>query len=381
MNIFKILSSNDGSINEPNVSSFLAYLLDPNENHGLNSKFLELFLRPIVLDNKEYYKELLYNNRVRDLSKNYEVKVQAEFTVTHTGEKQKNRDIDILIEIYNKNSIISLPQFSFCIENKIKDGAISKGDNQLFEEISGLTSYYKNQITNENQKFPLISFVFITPKKTKRAIAEFNELLSKLENCNFSIPCLHIIWSGEDNDEDNVAITSLLKDILQYESIGEIEPIYEYTKHTLKSFLSFIKSDFQSYLAEKTEIIERRNYGKPLLSYFQEIYDSLDFEEEIELSQIKEMVLNNVVSNCNTEVNKATLYAHSISTIVNEKNRKHHISKILKKDNLFYYPSELNKKVVKKLNFDSPPEGIKIYWGDKSDKDAYCFLTDIYPEN
>jgi len=29
MNIFRILSSNDGSINEPNVSSFLAYLLNP----------------------------------------------------------------------------------------------------------------------------------------------------------------------------------------------------------------------------------------------------------------------------------------------------------------------------------------------------------------
>jgi len=28
MNIFKILSSYDGSINEPNISSYLAYLLE-----------------------------------------------------------------------------------------------------------------------------------------------------------------------------------------------------------------------------------------------------------------------------------------------------------------------------------------------------------------
>ncbi|MFT9848824.1 PD-(D/E)XK nuclease family protein [Aneurinibacillus sp. REN35] len=68
MNIFKVLSSNDGSINEPNVSSFLAYLLDPNENPGLGSRFVERFLSPMILRNEEHYKELLYNNRVRDLS-------------------------------------------------------------------------------------------------------------------------------------------------------------------------------------------------------------------------------------------------------------------------------------------------------------------------
>jgi hypothetical protein len=45
MNIFKILAQGDGTINEPNVSAFLGYLLDPNEDHGLGSKFLERFLQ------------------------------------------------------------------------------------------------------------------------------------------------------------------------------------------------------------------------------------------------------------------------------------------------------------------------------------------------
>jgi len=43
MNIFRILSSNDGSINEPNVSSFLAYLLDPNEDHGFQVFYYKVF--------------------------------------------------------------------------------------------------------------------------------------------------------------------------------------------------------------------------------------------------------------------------------------------------------------------------------------------------
>ena len=46
MNIFKILSSYNGSIKEPNISSFLAYLLDLNEDHGLS----DLLLKNIILD-------------------------------------------------------------------------------------------------------------------------------------------------------------------------------------------------------------------------------------------------------------------------------------------------------------------------------------------
>ena len=44
MNIFKILSDGDGSIKEPNVSAFLAYLLDPTQSHGLGTKFFEKFV-------------------------------------------------------------------------------------------------------------------------------------------------------------------------------------------------------------------------------------------------------------------------------------------------------------------------------------------------
>lgn len=47
MKIFRILSSNGGSINEPNVSSFLAYLLDPGEDHGISSLLFQELLNDI----------------------------------------------------------------------------------------------------------------------------------------------------------------------------------------------------------------------------------------------------------------------------------------------------------------------------------------------
>ena len=64
MNIFKILSSYDGSIKEPNISSFLAYLLDFNEDHGLS----DLLLKSILLDFKEVNQNFFHKIKLADLT-------------------------------------------------------------------------------------------------------------------------------------------------------------------------------------------------------------------------------------------------------------------------------------------------------------------------
>ena len=69
MNIFKILSSHDGSINEPNVSSFLAYLLDPLEDHGMSGNFLQSFFQELIKQDQSFLKDLQFNNGVTDLSR------------------------------------------------------------------------------------------------------------------------------------------------------------------------------------------------------------------------------------------------------------------------------------------------------------------------
>ena len=61
MNIFKILSSNDGSINEPNVSSFLAYLLNPNEDHGISSLLLQEILQDIITVDNNLFKKIQFD--------------------------------------------------------------------------------------------------------------------------------------------------------------------------------------------------------------------------------------------------------------------------------------------------------------------------------
>ena len=93
MNIFKILSSYDGSIKEPNISSFLAYLLDLNEDHGLS----DLLLKSIIQDFKNI--NIDFFSKIKNDLNQYEIKINPEYSVFLDN---KRRDIDVVIEIYNE---------------------------------------------------------------------------------------------------------------------------------------------------------------------------------------------------------------------------------------------------------------------------------------
>ncbi|WP_332650012.1 PD-(D/E)XK nuclease family protein [Lysinibacillus sp. 54212] len=378
MNIFKVLSSNDGSINEPNVTSFVSYLLDPNENHGLGSRFLESFLTPIVLANKEQFKDLIYLDKIRDLSRNskYEVRVQAEVKVVSLKSEwtKKTRDIDIVIELFDQTFSESLPKYSFCVENKIKDGAIQKGDSQLFEETVGLINSYKDSSLEQEQ--PFVSFIFLTHSGSKRAVNEFQNLLVNLESTGIKVPCFHQVWGAEEGDSIEVTVVDMLSNLLKEETVGRIEPIYEYTKHTIKSFISFIYSGFQSYKEEKNLFHEKTDYGKPVIQYIKDYYDISPFEQDIAYEDLKKWVSNKV-----KEASGKTLKGANFdqSYIVNDRNRKHYgvNSPYKVEKNLFYYPDENNRKIIRKLDPSNPPENIMIYWKDSSLQDgAGCALLE-----
>ena len=132
MNIFKILSSYDGSIKEPNISSFLAYLLDLNEDHGLSDLLLKSLIHDFKNQNSNYFAKI--NN---DLTQ-FDVRINPEYSV-FVGNKR--RDIDIVVEIYSENK--EEPLYALCIENKITDNSIQKKDSQLKEEFEGLNKEYK----------------------------------------------------------------------------------------------------------------------------------------------------------------------------------------------------------------------------------------------
>ena len=107
-------------------SNFLAWLLNPNDNHGLGELFLKRFLREILITSNVKKSLIEIEEMNLDLAQ-----VKREFL-----------NIDILIEIENLIIII---------ENKIKSKEHSNQLNRYFEQAS---KYYGKE--------PVIVFVYLT---------------------------------------------------------------------------------------------------------------------------------------------------------------------------------------------------------------------------
>lgn len=122
--------------------------------------------------------------------------------------------------------------------------------------------------------------IFITPKDSK-IIKEF----SNSANMNAT----HIFWKSSD---DLDSVYSNLVDILQQEANGTIEPLNEYTKHTIKAFNQFIASNFKSQRVEEKERKNDYTYTRECIR--------LNEESQIEkkLQELKEK-LEKIDSNLN----------------------------------------------------------------------------------
>lgn len=331
MNIFKILSSYDGSIKEPNISSFLAYLLDLNEDHGLAESLLKS-----VIQEFEELKDL-------DLNQFDYIDINPEHSV-FIGKKR--RDIDILIEFYKDKN--SEPQYALCIENKITDSSIQK-DNQLQEELEGLQEEYKS-----NDRKTTIYFCFLTLEETDKSKKEFESFKYDEKKKK------HLYWKG-----GNESIQGKIIKILEDERIGEIDPISEESKFLIKSFLTFIRTNFKSRLEEKEAKMERKKYGdKTTREHFFDFVKKLEDNKDYLRNEVRSEFAKYIKEVTGIEINKSHLNCIMYEMVVNEKNRIHYnVTKSnCKQKNIFYYPDENNKNIIRKYSNDL--NDIKIYLKD-----------------
>lgn len=334
MNIFRILSSNDGSINEPNVSSFLAYLLDPNEDHGLSSLLLQEILNDIIEIDNKFLTKIQFNNRITDLSKysGYSINIIPELSVNLEKKgKRKRRDIDIIIEIIDNktNELI----YSICLENKITDSSINKNDSQLEDELIGLENYY-----SESEQNPEIYIIYLTPTPSNQSRDSFEKLDYNKK--------YHLFW---DNDKNSI-FNKLIR-IFNNERDGLIDPINNQSSYLIKSFLSFIKTNFKSYIEERKEKLEKKSYGKPVIDLLREFSSTLEMDKEYKIDFIRSKFSEYVLSISGIELHNATRNAHIVLSTVNERNRGHYNVKRAdnERKNLFYYPNN-TKKSIKLFN-------------------------------
>jgi hypothetical protein len=349
MNIFKILSSYDGSINEPNISSFLAYLLDPFEDHGLSDILLKEILVEATFENQTIFKDIFTNSK-------FSILVQPEYSVKFTSDSiKKRRDIEILIEILDNN----IPIYSFCIEIKISDSSILKKDNQLEEELKGIRFHYE-----EDKNKPEIFFIFITDKPSSKS----QEYFSKFQYHKK----IHLFWRDHES-----SIVKKIQRILQYDRDGVIDPINEQSKYLMKSFLAFASTGFKSKIEEKSENNEKNNYGKPVIELMSDFAKTLEKEKEYSLDYLRNEFSRFVNNVSKITILNSTRNAHFTTSIINDRNRGHYNVKdpTDRRKNIFYYPNEDDRKVIKIIENIYPPR-TKIYFKNSESNDIDYIMTD-----
>jgi hypothetical protein len=188
MNIFDVLNTGKSSLHEPSISAMFAYLLNPNQDHGLGNKVINGFLQ--LANTHSVYDNFINNNTLK-----FEIDLEVSY-----WHHDKRNDIDIQIKVLN-NSYQELHRI--IIENKIKQNS---------SNAKQLKAYYEAVLGDKNNDdyFDLgrenLSVIFLTPPKNKGLQEEFDNL--NIENKQW------IFWNDEQNDS---TIVNLIQNILQLE--------------------------------------------------------------------------------------------------------------------------------------------------------------------
>lgn len=203
MNIFQVLSQGKSRLHEPSMSAMLGYLLDSNKDHGLGDSVIRKLLQTV---DDVRFKKISSSGFI-------DSQVSLEEPYQLNG---KRKDIDIQIILLNEDKEES---HRLIIENKIKTGAANPKQ---------LNEYYQAILADE-PNINNLTIVFLTPNVSNRQLsAEFNNLV--IQNEGHGKYWIH--WSSGES-----CISNILQELLKQEVAGEINPINEYMRHTLKAFI------------------------------------------------------------------------------------------------------------------------------------------------
>jgi hypothetical protein len=236
MNIFSVLSQGNSSLREVGMSAMLGYLLSPAEDHGLGDTLLRAFL------------EYLESNLGDSMDLNF-IPADSRLKTHIELEKRLNKNgsaIDIFMVIFDGDKEV----LRIGIENKIKRGAVSKGQLQRYYEL------LKAEKDEDNEPCPLY-IIYLTPSRLDCFGKEFGSLEVRAEDKKAWLQ-----WSQAEKDD--TCIMSILRSLLQSELLAEIPPINEYMRHTLKAFIQHLATYSVSTKSKKnqtedtSDIIETR---------------------------------------------------------------------------------------------------------------------------
>lgn len=225
MNIFKILSRGNGKVSETNVSAFLGFLLNPNEQHGLGKEFLSRFLEVIkskIEEDNEVFSSIYVNDQIsKELVQKFNIDIAIEKSYKDAGRIdielsfEERKEYNPKVKFENKKFENNL---TIGLELKINDEAIQKEQ---------LQNYY-NHLSKENGN-KLLIFLALNSMKS-------NDIINKIKKNSSGPEVIFITW------ED---IQTVISDILDDHSKGNIDPIQQLSIQLLISLKQFIDSDFR----------------------------------------------------------------------------------------------------------------------------------------
>lgn len=301
MNIFKILSRGDGTIQEPNITSVLSYLLDPAEDHGMGGDFI-LELLNILKEEKHKKESFNFDNaftRIKTLLSNsnsglstfIEIEKKLKDKNKET-DANKNRDLDVFIEFRYMDEVL----LRIIIEIKLYQEALS--ENQLSDIV------ILSKLDSEPEKN---FYLLIAPDSDK--------LKDNKYKCDEFV---QITWESISK--------KLIEPFLTKEGAGHTSPMNNQTKDLLKSFNVFINDGFRNKTNENLRIVKatvqinenKIEFKRGILNYMISILKKIMSEYSLENRREKLIDLHRIHKN----FSRFALNLSEVSNIVNERKNK-----------------------------------------------------------
>lgn len=223
MNLFDVLSAGKRDLNEENVSSFLAWILNPSQTHGCGCLFLVRLLSAIDNKPRKAWEEIILNSSV-------DVLVEEEVSIS--DEIRRYIDVVVVISTCSQGASaqagLNEKSTVLAIENKIRDGACR--DNQLIEQCEGLSKNYCHSD---------LFFLYLTPNKK----ANFKNEFSKLPD---SITRHHLTWTKQEPCNGSISFVDICREVINDDLHARINPLSNELKFIIKSFVMFAENRFRS---------------------------------------------------------------------------------------------------------------------------------------
>lgn len=229
MNIFKVLVSGKKPFLEEYASSFIAWLLNPSMGHGLGFAFLSRFIEDLASKNEEILQ--ISNKLSPRLRTNEEEELKW---ACHLEYNVETAFIDI---------VLHMDDWIIAIENKIYPSSASDQD-QLKREYEGL----KKKQEHKKSKIGMVFLVLVDDNGVFHPLIDLEYSKLEVGQGDFkSIVTWQTFESSANSGTSYPSVSKIIVNILEDESRGIIEPIPEYTRHTLKAFNQFIINNFSGY--------------------------------------------------------------------------------------------------------------------------------------